>query len=181
MSKLYSLVIVLLVVGLVLVGGIWLYNKIFSQTTKMEEANINQQIPPEPKLPPTDLNLNTNQPQLPIAPTTTEPVVSETTTTTPTSTSAAEVDKSLKISILNGSGILGQAKKLADTLAEAGWLNTTTGNADNFNYQNLTLHYQSNYVAVAEELKKLLAVDYATITLEEKVGLVVPVEVVIGR
>lgn len=178
MSKLYSIIIVLLIVGLVLVGGTWLYNKIFFQTSKMEEGNINQQIPPEPKIP--EVNFNTNA-QLPIAPTSTEPIVSETTTTTPTSTTVAEVDKSIKIGILNGSGISGKAKKIADILAETGWLNTATGNADNFNYQNLTIRYQSNYAASAEDLKKLLAVDYATINMEEKADLVTPIEIVIGK
>lgn len=178
MSKLYSIIIVLLVVGLILVGGTWLYNKIFSQTSEMEEGNINQQIPPEPKIP--DVNLNANA-QLPIAPTSTEPIVSETTTTTPTSTTVAEVDKGIKISILNGSGISGQAKKIADILAEAGWLNTATGNADNFNYKNLTIRYQTNYLAQAEAIKQLFSVDYAVIKMEEKADLTAPVEIIIGK
>lgn len=181
MSKLYSIIIIILVVGLISVGGVWLYDKIFFKTTDfdltdLEETNINQQIPPEKKIPEVIPNA-----RLTADTTSTEPIISETTATATTSTSAAEVDKNVKINILNGSGIPGWAKRLADTLAEAGWLNTATANADNFNYHNLTIRYKPNYSAQAEELKKLLSIDYAVINLEEKNNLAEQIEVVVGK
>lgn len=181
MSRLYSVVISILIIGVVIVGAVWLYNKIFSKTTEMEETNINQQISPEIKLPliNTDSNTNQNQTQLP-ASASTEPIVGETSTTTPTTTPIAEADKSIKISILNGSGTKGQAGKVAEILSEAGWLNTTTGNADNFNYQNLLINYQPGFSVQAEEIKKLLSSNYSQINLEEKADSAVAIEIVIG-
>jgi len=54
-------------------------------------------------------------------------------TATPTPSEEVKLD-SLKVNILNGSGIPGEAGKVQDFLEEAGFKDFKTGNADNYNY-----------------------------------------------
>lgn len=55
---------------------------------------------------------------------------------TPTPTPAPQIKKDeLKIKVLNGSGIRGQASKLSSYLKEKGYKDIVTGNADEFDYE----------------------------------------------
>jgi cell division protein FtsL len=83
--------------------------------------------------------------------------------------SVSPVDKSgldrskLSVTVENGSGVAGTAGKAAKVLQDLGYNVVSTGNADNFNYEGVTIQIkdtQSNFVNL---LKKDLANDY-TIT-----------------
>jgi cell division protein FtsL len=80
--------------------------------------------------------------------------------------SVSPVDKSgldrskLSITVENGSGVEGTAGKAAKILKDLGYNVVSTGNADNFNYEGVTIQVkdpQSNFVNL---LKKDLANDY---------------------
>lgn len=78
----------------------------------------------------------------------------ETPTPQPTATPKASpdpVDKTtgldrskLSVSVQNGSGALGVAKKAADFLKGLGYTISSTGNADNFNYTNVTVKVKNS-------------------------------------
>jgi hypothetical protein len=89
-----------------------------------------------------------------IVPTTTEEITpnpEETSTPTPKPT-VSPVDKKtglnrskLSITVENGSGEVGAAGKVADVLKNLGYNVSSTGNADNYDYQNLTIRTNSSF------------------------------------
>lgn len=73
--------------------------------------------------------------------------------------SKVEEKKIYQISVLNGSGITGEAKKVADSLIALGLEVSNVGNADNSNYQETIIRYRENVQAnfintIDTELKK---------------------------
>lgn len=99
------------------------------------------------------------EPTEPQEPTDTEDVVSPTDTEddkeiTPTTAANLKLDKSsLAIQVLNGSGISGQAGKVQATLEGLGYTDVTTGNADSFDYEDLSISVKStkaNYLKALE-------------------------------
>lgn len=88
-------------------------------------------------------------------------------TTTVTGGASSSIDKTtgldratLKVKVLNGSGVAGAAKKVADTLTAAGYVVSGTGNADTFDYEGLTIQVLSTKSKYAPLLKKDLAASY---------------------
>lgn len=79
---------------------------------------------------------------------------------------ASGVDKSgldrskLSVTVQNGSGIEGTAGKAANILKEFGYNVPTTGNADNYNYEGVTIKVKKENSNFLELLKKDLAKDY---------------------
>lgn len=71
------------------------------------------------------------------------------------------VDRS-KVSIIvqNGSGVEGAASKAARILTNAGYVNVSTGNADNYNYQGVTIKVKNGQNNLLNLLKKDLSKDY---------------------
>jgi len=61
--------------------------------------------------------------------------------------------ESVKIEILNGSGIAGKANQLKELLKNYGYSEIITGNADNFDYVNTEILYKTTNYAVAVALK----------------------------
>ncbi|MBI4096783.1 MAG: LytR C-terminal domain-containing protein [Candidatus Levybacteria bacterium] len=82
-------------------------------------------------------------------------------------TQVSPVDKSgldrskLSITVTNGSGIEGTAGKAATILKDLGYNVTSTGNADNFDYQGVTIKAKKESSKFLDLLKKDLAKDYA--------------------
>ncbi len=82
---------------------------------------------------------------------------------------ASPVDKSgldrskLSITVENGSGIEGAGAKAANLFKKLGYSVASTGNADNYNYQGMTIKVKKEKSAFLNLLKKDLAKDY-TIT-----------------
>lgn len=64
---------------------------------------------------------------------------------TPTKTSSnSSIDKSsLVIQVLNGSGVSGAAGEVQTILEDAGYSDITTGNADSFDYEDITISVKS--------------------------------------
>lgn len=92
----------------------------------------------------------------------------EGTTPTPTSTSSINpVDKTtgldrsqINVEIQNGSGVVGAAGKAADFLKGLGYKIASTGNADNYNYKDVTIQVKSLASKYMSLLKKDLLTDY---------------------
>ena len=73
---------------------------------------------------------------------------------------ATGLDRSkLSVEVQNGSGEAGVAGKAAGILKDLGYL-TSTGNADNFNYSNVTIQVKSAKSDYLSLLKKDLAASY---------------------
>lgn len=84
--------------------------------------------------------------------------VTPTKSTSPTSTGLDRA--SLTIEIQNGSGVAGAATKVSDILKDLGYEISSTGNADNFDYENTVIQVKSTKKAYLDMLKKDLATDY---------------------
>lgn len=66
----------------------------------------------------------------------------------------------LSIAVVNGSGIEGTAGKAAMILKAFGYNVVSTGNADNFNYEGVTIKVKNDKSKFADLLKKDLSKDY---------------------
>ncbi len=75
---------------------------------------------------------------------------------TPTTTT-----KSLEIEVLNGSGVSGQAGKVATLLKNAGYTVTSTGNAETFDYTQTVIQIKKSKNQFASQLKADLSADYS--------------------
>lgn len=77
-------------------------------------------------------------------------------------------DKStIKIQILNGSGVEGQAGKLSDLLKEAGYDNITTGNTDNSEQRTTIIYNKLLQKDMLTEITKAIKNDFPDPTLQE--------------
>lgn len=83
-----------------------------------------------------------------------------TTKLTPTPTKTAVVTKNLTLQVLNGAGIAGAGKKAADFLTGLGYNVVSTGNADNFDYQQTEIQIKSGKASLLATLKKDLSANY---------------------
>jgi len=100
---------------------------------------------------PTDSPSATNQPQ-------------STPGSTPSSTSPSPSTKpsDLKVSVLNGSGKIGEAGKAKALIEKAGFKVTQTGNAPNFNFPNTVVQVKSTVSSeVTNKIKEALKASYA--------------------
>lgn len=66
----------------------------------------------------------------------------------------------LTIQVLNGSGEKGVASQMAETLRSLGYTVSSTGNADTFDYQNVTIQIKSTKSNLLTQLRKDLSSDY---------------------
>ena len=74
---------------------------------------------------------------------------------------AVEKKENLKISVQNGSGESGVAAKAAGILKDAGYVISSTGNADNYDYQGVTIQIKSSKKSFLNGLKQALSSDYS--------------------
>jgi hypothetical protein len=74
---------------------------------------------------------------------------------------AANLDRTkITVSVENGSGVVGAASKIADFLKSKGYQISSTGNADNYNYTNITIQTKSSTSTYVDLLKKDLSQNY---------------------
>jgi hypothetical protein len=146
---------VYVVIFLVVVGGFFLARNFFS-------AN-KQASTPEITPTPTEYQFPTDTPSPVISPA----EKTEEVTVTPAAKAVNPVDpltrldkSTLSIEVQNGSGEAGVAGKGADTLKEFGYKISSTGNADNFNYQDVTIKVKSTKSRFLALLKKDLGFSY---------------------
>jgi hypothetical protein len=84
---------------------------------------------------------------------------------TPTSTKATPTTKptgvlgttdrsDISVTVLNGSGVAGAASKISSYLKGLGYDVTSTGNAETFDYEGITISVKSGKTAILNQLKK---------------------------
>lgn len=76
-----------------------------------------------------------------------------------TSTGESEFEKTkenLIIKILNGSGVTGVAGQVEQLLVDDGYLNITSGNADNYDYVKTLIRHQDEFEQIAESIATLI-------------------------
>lgn len=78
-------------------------------------------------------------------------------TPTPKSSSSSTERSDLNVTVLNGSGVVGAGKKVADYLAGLGYVIGSTGNADNFGYEGIIVKVKQSKSNFQTLLKKDLA------------------------
>lgn len=78
----------------------------------------------------------------------------------PTRTASVKSATDMNIQILNGSGEVGVAGNVKDYLSGKGYKYFETGNADNFDYQNVTLKVKSTLTTYGATLQKDLSAKY---------------------
>jgi len=108
-----------------------------------------------------------------------EPVIGQATSTA-TTTSTLLNKAGVTITVLNGGAPAGSASQVANQLKNAGFTNTTSGNAASFDYQGVTIYYQENSASAAQEIKDVLSSSYSNIKLEQKADLTINVQVILG-
>lgn len=144
------------VIFLVIIIVFFLVKNLFSGGNKNKEVPA---ITPTP----TEFQFPTDTPVPSISPT----GETETPTITPTANSINPVDQStgldrstLSVTVQNGNGEVGVAGKGADVLKSFGYKISATGNADNFNYENVTVQVKSTKSNFLALLKKDLGFSY---------------------
>lgn len=141
-------VAVLIVLGLI-VGGVNFF------------ASRNEPIPaPSPFPTPLPTAIPTPTPEALPTPTS-KPKATPTKKPTTEATSSATASKGLSLRVLNGSGLTGRAGAAADFLKELGYAITSTGNADNFDYDKATITIKKDKEAKLATLKTDLATKYS--------------------
>lgn len=99
------------------------------------------------------------------------------------STTAPAIDKStIRIEVLNGSGVKNSAQAVSDQLTTAGFTILYTGNANKFTYQTSIVYFKSGKDAEANLVKDSLT--GRTVTIEESnsvVGSKYDIVVVVGK
>jgi len=103
-------------------------------------------------------------------------------TPTSTSTPAAVIDrKVVSISILNGTGITGEAAYLQDKLEDLGYTNIKVANSSKQDYQKAVVTFSTKLSeAVKEEIKGELTKIYQGVEIKESATLVNEVEIITG-
>ncbi len=118
----------------------------------------------EPSPTPTPVSVETSTPSA-TEEASASPSSSPTETPTPTSNpvdSATGLDRSkLNVEVQNGSGVSGAGAKAATFLKNLGYNITSTGNADNFNYANVTIQVKSSQQSYLPLLNKDLSTSYS--------------------
>ncbi|MFH1186617.1 MAG: LytR C-terminal domain-containing protein [Candidatus Levyibacteriota bacterium] len=136
---------------------------IFAISRSFFGGSSEEKIEPTPT--PTEFQFPTSPPEESLAPETSptdEPTKEP--TLKPTSNPVDKesgIDRSeLSISVENGSGVAGVAGKATSLLKGLGYKITSTGNADKFDYENLTIKVKSGSSKYLELLKKDLGEEY---------------------
>jgi|SRR5579885_1664256 len=100
-------------------------------------------------------------------------------TITPTLSTTSR--SALSLAVLNGSGVPGAAEKVSEKLTGLGYNVTTTGNADTFTYQGITIKVKKTASSYLPLLKKDLASESASISAGIDNAISVDAEVIVGK
>ncbi len=168
--------LIVLAVFLILLGALLFVGSRFLTTQTENNDADNEKAAPTAVIAPSDTPAPSEEPtatpKKETAPTkTVSPTEAAKTTTTSSSVDKATgLDRaSLTVSIQNGSGVAGVASKMSTVLKDLGYVIGSTGNADNFDYTNVTIQVKSTKSKYLPILKKDIAATYtvgdATATL----------------
>ena len=150
--------IIFLIIAILIVGGYFFFRN-STKEEATEETVITPTISEKPSPTPKE--------EVEESPT---PEVNEDETPTPSpipTTGTVESSKDLNIQILNGSGEVGVAGNIKTYLADKGYKNLFTGNADNFNYENVTINIKSSRKTYSQSIQDDLSGDY---TVNDTIG-----------
>lgn len=89
---------------------------------------------------------------------------------------------SLPIIILNGGAEKGTAASMSATLKERGFSNVSTGNADNYNYEQATIKYRQEDLSIADKLAEILKSEqYSSVTKTAIATTTAEIRIIIGK
>ncbi|HSW47509.1 MAG TPA: LytR C-terminal domain-containing protein [Candidatus Saccharimonadales bacterium] len=142
-SRKFAVILVIIIIIAAIVGGLYFLGK-----NKNSESKIVVTPTEAPTETPTDIPSAT--PSGSITP-------SAKLTPTPTGTSTKLDRSKLSIEVLNGSGVVGAGKKIADYLSGLGYKIASTGNADAFDFKGITIKVNKANSDYAALLKKDLS------------------------
>lgn len=148
----FFIVSILIIVG---IFGAW---RFFGAKSQKEEAPTSAPTPTEFQLPtdePTPEATQTAKPTSVLSPTSTPKP-----TTDPVDKSTGLDRSKLTVEVQNGSGEVGAAKKAADALKGLGYTIAATGNADNYDYKDITIQVKSDKSKYLSLLQKDLGSSY---------------------
>lgn len=150
---------ILILIGVLVLLGLLVFAGTRFLGTGTEEAEDNDEVLPTAVIAPS----STPEPTPDEDPTPTE-AEEEDEEEDPSPTKAASgssIDKSgLVIQVLNGSGISGEAGKVQTVLEGAGYSNITTGNADSFDHQDVSISVKSTKANFLKALETDLSESY---------------------
>ncbi|MCX6759620.1 MAG: LytR C-terminal domain-containing protein [Candidatus Nealsonbacteria bacterium] len=86
----------------------------------------------------------------------------------------------ITISILNGSDVIGVARKLKDEMAGQGFNIIKAGDADKKDYQKTIIKYSLNNLEKADIVKDYLSASYNNLEMFEDSGLPTDIEIILG-
>jgi hypothetical protein len=86
----------------------------------------------------------------------------------------------ITISILNGSNVIGVARKLKDEMAGQGFNIIKVGDADKKDYQKTIIRYSLNNFEKADIVKDYLSAPYDNLEMLEDSGLTTDIEIILG-
>lgn len=145
---------------ILLIGIIWATQKFFFGSTGSKGEKETLAISPTP----TEYQFPTDTPTPNVSPTSKAEKPTVTPSAKPTTNpvdSATGLDRStLSVEVQNGSGEVGAASKGSDILKSFGYKVIATGNADNFNYENVLIKIKSIKSNFLSLLKKDLGFSY---------------------
>ena len=145
------LIITVVLLLAVLLGGGYVFFQ--SQQRSDEKAAITPTV--TQTISPTDTPTPTEEvspsPKTSVTPNKTSP------TTKPTTSSSSIDREDITLTVLNGSGIAGAAGKIGNYLEGLGYSVASTGNADSFDYEDITINVKKGNTALLNQLKKDLA------------------------
>lgn len=166
--------LIFVLVFIVILAAIGVY--VFGASTKKSVPIIS----PTPTQAPTLIPVITESEISPTA-TSVSPTAKPKTTPSPTPKTSSTERSSLEITVLNGSGTAGAAKNISSYLEGLGYTIKSVGNADNYNYEGLTVNVSKEKSSYLTMLKKDLAEKSSSISAQVVSSLTVDAEVIIGK
>lgn len=157
-KKILFLLIILIVLGAVAFGAVKLLGNTQQKVETPAPTPTIEVIPTEGPTATPEAKLTGTITPTPTKKAGTTPTV----TPKPTSTSSTgTTDKSkLSVTVQNGSGVTGAAKKMGDLLTSLGYTITTIGNADTSDYAQTEIHVKAAQKDLLPSLKKDLGANY---------------------
>lgn len=159
-KRIIFIVLIILILGALGFGG---YQFISSNAIdKSEEKEDN--LTPTVNFLPTDTptpTIASASPTLKVSPTTKpSPTTTPKPTQNPLDKQSGLIRSNLSVEVLNGSGVVGAAKKAADILKELGYSVPSTGNADSYDYEKTVIEIKNSKSNYLDLLKKDLSGSY---------------------
>ena len=144
----------LIIFAIIVIGLIWGIQKLFFGASREEKKVA---ITPTP----TEYQFPTDTPTPSLAPEAEKPTIAPTTKSVNPVDALTGLDRStLSVEVQNGSGVTGAASKGSDILKSFGYKVSGIGNADNENYENVTIQVKSTKINFLALLKKDLGFSY---------------------